>query len=112
MNLFDPARPQINGQPAYLSNGRAVAPIPYIAVKPLAEGRVLLSVWLLTAPNNAGYHWATVSRGHLCAILEDWTLDPEQVMETMFKWPGYAHPQPAPRARPTAGRLSLADLGL
>jgi len=113
MNYFDPGRPQVLNRPAYLTHGKPVAPLPYIAIMPKDDDSLQLSTWLLAGPgsNAAGYYWATIKREDLEGFFRQWVEDPEACLKARFSW----QPETAAEGRPQAkakANLTLDDLGL
>lgn len=106
MRLDDPARPRINGNPAFLINGIPQG-ICILNVRPgRTDGEWELITMLPVGPNRFSWHGQYVEQGYLVMELNSWRHDPEAHAEACMGWKPWA-------VRPTTlqkVKLSLSDL--
>ena len=107
MHYFSPERRRINDLPCFTWG----QPIPEPGLRPLEAGGYEISLMLGIGVSH--WHWCSVASDEaLCAWLQAWLADPEEVVRST--WPEFTA---APRARAQAPRhqsgkplLSLDDI--
>lgn len=108
--FHSPSRPtQASGRPAY-PHQSPCATLPGITITPEPNG-YRLSLWLVTAPNEAQEFkrfFGQDQAPRILDILYEYSLDPEGTMERHFQWPGVSGPRPKAQEQ----SLSLEELGL
>lgn len=108
MHYFDPARPQINSQPAY--GNPPVGVLPTIQALPArAPGQVQLRAILAQSPGTFRWFIVEVGVDQVSPILADYAQDPEATLKRVFNYNGPATPAPATPARQGAQRAAPAN---
>ncbi len=106
MKYFDPARPRICNRPAYMYEGRAIAPLPVLMIEPAPAGAFTVTIMIVREDMGGSWHHREVPDFvHLQLLLSFWEHDPEAVL---FDF-GWEYREPA-RAAHRLQELSLDDI--
>lgn len=106
MKYFDPARPRICNRPAYLYQGRAIAPLPVLMIEPEDESAFTVTIMIVREDRGGSWHHRTVpSFMELQLLLSLWAFDPEAVL---FDF-GWEYREPWLR-KPERAELTLDEL--
>ena len=113
MTLTDPARPQINHQPAYSCGG---AVLPRLSLWPKSHDLTEVGAMLMVGHNLAEWKLAFWATSLVPSLLEKYRQDPEATLGQLFGWTEpQAIPKPPTTTKTTTktySNVSLADLGL
>lgn len=88
MNYFDPSRPRICGRPAYVAEGKAIAPLPPLVITPFKDEddpyrityRYRVEFMLVHDDKGGIWYERICALGDLGALLSRWDSDPEAVL--------------------------------
>lgn len=109
MKYFAPERLRLpNGLPMYMDELGPIAALPRINIEPAfeCENEVILSVMLLDDPTTGSWYECQVDIDKLPQILRNWDNDPEEVLRSIFQYPGMAREA---KSKPV---FTLEDIGL
>lgn len=80
MNYFDPSRPRICGRPAYVAEGKAIAPLPLFCIEPTENGYTISFMLLHDDGGGVWYEQDCNFISELVNILSRWEAEPEAVL--------------------------------
>lgn len=81
MKYFDQLRPRICNRPAYVYQGRAIAPLPTLMIEPNPEGGHTITIMIVREDRGGSWHHREVpSFLELQLLLSLWEYDPEAVL--------------------------------
>lgn len=96
MNYFDPSRPRICGRPAYVFDGKAIAPLPPLVITPISDDSLhrahvyRIEFMLLREDRGGQWYERLCESWELGGLLAEWDNDPEAVISDLgwtFRYP-------------------------